>query len=303
MKVIMKAIRSFYQRTNFPLLKSTAILLFCFSACAFPLFGQEREEINFGNERKETRALKEILVKINALDFEEIRRLLDAGADPNGRYDAYNTFLGKAVDHNEVQLARVLLEYGADPNLWRTDGQWARGYGKRIPVFYGNGEITALFIAHGARFDVMNEEGISALMSQTRNYESSAILILEWEQRHSPGFSAGFENRKDYLTAVLAWLLDRFYFPKDDRTEIYTLAERLIDAGANPAAMHKDGFPVAYLVVNDSSDAQFIIPLLFERGAPVDAYNKKGQTALFCAANAGNLKLAELLLQKGADIN
>jgi ankyrin repeat protein len=57
------------------------------------------------------------------------------------------------------------------------------------------------------------------------------------------------------------------------------------------------------LVVNDSSDAQFIIPLLFERGTPVDALNKNGQTAIYCAVAAENFELASLLLKKGADIN
>ncbi|MDR2716754.1 MAG: hypothetical protein LBB89_01625, partial [Treponema sp.] len=251
----MKALRSFFQRANFPLLRQAAILFFCLSAFTFPLFADEREDL--------TLALRKAIPEYSdgKMDIGEINRLLDAGADPNGFYDEKykESFLTHATQYKKVPLAQILLEHGADPNLGHTNHS--------PPVFYGNSEITALFIAHGARFDVMGNDRRSPLLDQTSNNNSSALLILEWEQRHSPDFCGNFENRKDYLTSALGRLLDTSFFSKNDRTEIYTLTERLLDAGADPAAPykiygHKEIIPVAYLVISPYSDGQFIAPLL-----------------------------------------
>jgi ankyrin repeat protein len=289
----MKAIRSFFQRKkHFPLLRQAAILLFCLIAFTFPLFADEQEDL--------TDALREAIPEysFDKMDIEEINRLLDAGADPNGFYDKKDkkTFLTHAARHSNVPLVKILLEHGADPNFSKTDHA----------VSYGNSEITALFISHGARFDIVYSDEWSPLLFQTRNDNSAALLILEWEQQHSPDFCANYETRKDYLTSVLGYLLDYSYY----RGDAYTLTERLLDAGADPAAPYKTYYnysyvsvTVAYLVISPYSDGQFIAPLLIERGAPVDAYNQYGQTALYSAIAKNNLALAELLLKKGADIN
>jgi ankyrin repeat protein len=155
----------------------------------------------------------------------------------------------------------------------------------------------------GARFDVTDAEGMSPLRNQARTNKSSAILILKWEQTHSPNFSGSFKTRKDYLTDVLSCILDTPFLGDFDTEETYSLTENLLKAGADPAAPHKDGFPVAYLAVKNDKASQFFIPLLIEYGAPVDAFNKYGETALYCAIAEDNIDLANFLLKRGADPN
>jgi hypothetical protein len=133
--------------------------------------------------------------------------------------------------------------------------------------------------------------------------QESAVLILEWEQEHSPGFSANFESREEYLTGILADLLDKDFLGDVNSAENYILTKRLLEAGANPAAMYKDRFPVAYLTVKPSRSRQIFISLLIEHGAPVDAFNKNGETALYCAAKSESIELAVFLLEHGADPN
>jgi ankyrin repeat protein len=295
----MKALRSFYQRKkHLPLLRSAAVMFLCFGTFTFPLFGNEQEDL--------TAALKKAIPEYGSysdkMDMNEISRLLDAGADPNGRYSTSSTFLIHAAYRNMVQLVQVLLDHGADPNFSPDQ--------KTTPaVFYGNNEITALFIEHGARFDVIDGSRsplIFILGSRRSSSRQSALLILEWEKTHSPNFCGNYESRKDYLTAVLASLLSYYGSRRIDDT--YILAERLLDAGADPAAPYKknksdESFPVAYLAVDRVRGDQFIIPMLIERGAPVDGFNDDGYTALYCAIFAENLELASFLLKKGADIN
>jgi hypothetical protein len=63
------------------LLSQVIVLFFCLSAFTFPLFGDEREDL--------TEALRNAIPRYSSdeMDIEEIGRLLDAGADPNGFYD------------------------------------------------------------------------------------------------------------------------------------------------------------------------------------------------------------------------
>jgi ankyrin repeat protein len=298
----MKALRSLSARKKRLLLfRQAAVLFFCVSALTFPLFADERNDL--------TAALKKAIPKYKSdgMDIAEISRLLDAGADPNGLYDDWlaQTFLIQAAQSNNVELARLLLDHGADPNAVRYDGRWPMRPEEHSAAFFGDGEITALFISYGARFDVICEGGRSPLRDQAPLHQSSAILILEWEQTHRPDFSASFKNRKDYLTDVLSCILDSDFLGdlKVDIEETYPLTENLLKAGADPAAPHKNGFPVAYLAVRKSKSSQFFIPLLIEYGAPIDAFNKYGETALYCAIAGDNIDLANFLLKRGADPN
>jgi len=272
-------------------IKQAAALFLCVSAFAFPLFGDDKDNL--------TNALKNAIPKYTSdgMNVEEVKRLLDAGADPEGFYDRARSFLFQAAASNNVELTRLLLEHGANPNAVRDDG--------RSPVFYGNEEITKLFISYGARFDVIAEDGDTPLWSNAYDNKSSAILILEWERTHTPDFSARFETRKDYLNSVLAYILSSDFLGdfKDSINKEYTLTERLLEAGADPAALNKKGIPIAYLAVRTSKASQFIIPLLIEHGAPVDAFNKEGQTVLYCAIAKDNLDLANFLLKRGANPN
>jgi ankyrin repeat protein len=51
------------------------------------------------------------------------RLLLDAGADVNGRGDGGFTALHSAAQNGHVELVRLLLERGADPDLALEDGR------------------------------------------------------------------------------------------------------------------------------------------------------------------------------------
>jgi ankyrin repeat protein len=230
--------------------------------------------------------------------FPMVERLLKAGVDANGVFhdwgEYYYPFFLQAVKRGYNRVAGLLLDYGANPEVRDKDN--------RTAAFFCNTEGAALLASRGIRFDVSDKWGISPLMQQGASDAPEAIIILEWEERHSPGFSAGFENREDYLTNILSQYLESDFFGDFDVPETYTLIEKLLDGGANPAAMH-DGIPVAYLAVEQSRVTLFIIPLLIEHGAPIDALNKKGETILYDAASVNDVELVNYLLRKGADPN
>jgi ankyrin repeat protein len=78
-------------------------------------------------------------------------------------------------------------------------------------------------------------------------------------------------------------------------------AARLLDAGEDPGLQDKDGFtPLHFAAQEGNVD---VAKVLLERGAPVDAVNKFGNTPLFTAVfdSRGEGNLIALLRSAGAD--
>ncbi len=85
-----------------------------------------------------------------------VRYLLDGGADPNGSgYHKYIDCMGAtefssplmiATYNNNPLLVKILLEYGADPNLAEGEGQTSYSVARRE----GYTEIGRLMVEHGA---------------------------------------------------------------------------------------------------------------------------------------------------------
>jgi ankyrin repeat protein len=271
-------------------MKKQALVLFFCLAAVFPLWCAENEEL--------TRALKKEIEKRDKADLAVVTSLLEKGANPNGFFDTRDieTFLMEALFRRNNQIARLLLEHGADPQIVNRKGENA--------AFYGNSEGIALLASRGVRFDITDNDGTSPLMSHNpTNDQKRTIFLLEWEQEHSPNFSAKFESRKEYLTEVLERFLKSTFEERDDSAN-YALAERLIDAGADPAAHNAKGIPVASFAVRQNKSKLLLIPLLIERGAPLDAFNNSdGETVLWCAASTQSDDLIDFLLSKGVDPN
>jgi ankyrin repeat protein len=221
-----------------------------------------------------------------------MERLLKAGADPNGISDD-ETFLTKAIKDSKNRLAGLLLDYGADLE--------ARNKYGRTAAFYGDNEGAALLDSRGAHFDITDKDGASPLsVDYYLHSPQRAVYILEWEEKNTPDFSAMLENRKNYLTHILAQVLGRDN-SHDGISVIYTLVERLLERGANPAATQPNGSLIASLAVKQSSLS--IIPLLIEHGVPLDTFNKNGKAILYIATEAKNIDLIKYLLNKRADPN
>ena len=86
---------------------------------------------------------------------EQVREMLDAGADPNTKDNDGHTALIEAAWRGKTETARLLLEAGADPNIRddknRTALIWAAGF--------GHTEFMKLLVEAGAETDIKNKYG------------------------------------------------------------------------------------------------------------------------------------------------
>jgi ankyrin repeat protein len=263
------------------------LFFLCFAIFAAPLFGQSREEL--------TDDLRKAIADGDSRSIAPAKSLLERGADPNGIFSDRDkkTFLMQAVSgYNRyigVELAGLLLDYGA--NLKARDSH------ERTAAFYCNAEGAALLASRGIRFDVTDEDGTSPLLWLYNSQYQKALLILEWEEQHSPDFSAHFENRKEYLTPVLNNFMNFINLGSTPVQTATTLIEKLLDGGADITAIRYFHFLAL------EREAQFIISSLLEHGVPIDTFDRNGKTLLYTAAYRKNVGLARFLLEKGASPN
>ena len=106
-----------------------------------------------------TAATRELWRLAECGDVREVEELLPQ-ADINARNEHGMTALMRAAYHGRVEIVRVLLEHGADPNVARNDDFTALS----LAAFFGHSEIVEMLVAHGARTDVATRRGTSPQM-------------------------------------------------------------------------------------------------------------------------------------------
>lgn len=111
-------------------------------------------------------------VKKGAID--DVRALLAKGHPPSARHGGL-TALGTAIGEGHGEIARVLLEAGADPNR---PGD-AEADALSITLMTHDEATTALLLEKGARLDVRAEEGFTALhLAAGRATTKQLTLVL-----------------------------------------------------------------------------------------------------------------------------
>lgn len=218
--------------------------------------------------------------------------LIESGADPNIQDPDGLTALHIAIMNEHYDLAVLLLESGADPNVSDRTG---------MSPLYGVADMSTLGSVIGRPpVPRLDEHGpIDAARALLRHgADPDAALAGPILARHH-----GFPDR-----ALSAGATPLMRAVKGHDIELIRL---LIDSGASPEARQNSGATVLHMMAaaraaNSDEAAErerSILDLLLAAGADIDAPNNDGQTPLHSAAQSGNAKLVERLVERGARLD
>jgi ankyrin repeat protein len=227
-----------------------------------------------------------------------VAALLERGADMHARDIGYGqTALMWAISERHSDVARLLLEHGADPKVRSTGGYSPLLFAARV----GDLESARLLLAAGASPDDAATDGTSVLLTAVvRGHVPLAIELLERganPNADATGYTAlhwaagsweteltgpnGIDARADPEWAALAGIADP--------AEKLALVRALLAHGADPnAALAKTPPRVGY--------TQLVVEHRVAGTSPF-----AGATPFLLAAMAGDVDVMGVLVERGAD--
>ena len=233
-----------------------------------------------------------------------LERMLEAGANASAAYKDGNTLLLVATSRDHAETVRLLLDAGAEdppnPHGWtarmvadalglttiiREMDQ--RGVPSSDTSFYTlhvaakAGKLDRLkeLVEAGQPLDARDWLGKTPLLAAAQGNQHNAVRFLV-ERGADAKASAEGANAVTYAA-------------RDGELELLNI---LLEAGA-PANETEGNSLALILAATTSSD---VVERLLKAGAAVDSTDSYDQTALYCAAAANRLDIAQLLLAAGA---
>ncbi len=212
-------------------------------------------------------------------DLTLARSLIKHGARANAS-SAYCSSLGIAVTFQNLDLAKLLIECGAEVNIRDQNGA--------TPVFDAAkvGSIPALLLlkAHGANLDPHDSDGATPLMNAAASGKPEAVAFLL--ENGAAVNAASTDGNTPILQAA--------------RNNHFEAARILLDHGASPEVRDIKGKTP---LTNAAENADMrMVRLLVEHGAKIETRNCTAQTPLIVASLQGKLDVVQYLIGRGANI-
>jgi ankyrin repeat protein len=238
------------------------------------------------------------------------QQLLDAGADINALASPVGgqTALQGAVESQDIELTKMLMEAGANlnadasPNGGRTCLQAA--------AEAGNAELVLLLLRKGADVNkpaAIQSGGLTALQAALQVLGPSSPLDEQYEVRQNGSEAAIFQALIDAGADVNAPPSPRkgkSALVAAVQTRSYNITRSLLQRGSDPDGYINEKSALGEAVTQGSIE---LVSLLIEEGANVNAFYGSdkgswgGMTALQQAALKGNMPIARILLDAGAE--
>lgn len=229
-------------------------------------------------------------------DYDGITWLLDHSADPNRMTRWRRTALHQAIQRdNALAIVEALLNHGADPRLV-ADGK----SGVAMAARRGRGDVLEALERRGIPVEL---GGLDQLLAACARNDDSVRSILD----RDPGVARELVAEGGRVLAEFAGVGNA------------DGVRRLLDLGVDVRAVYREGDDY-WDVARDSMALHVAawrarhttVKLLLERGAPVDAPDGKGRTALVLAVRAcvdsywadrRSPESVEALLRAGASVS
>jgi ankyrin repeat protein len=188
-----------------------------------------------------------------------------------------------AAKYDSEDVALWLLESGESTEVRCKDGMTPLHYA----TINDSRNVTFLLIRHGADVNSKDNNLLSPLhYAVLKRRTDIGILLLAWEaDLHA--------ETKEHLTPL-------HLVAKEDELDFLKV---LLFHGGNilaPTASNKGDYPI-HIAATYGSDN--VLQWMLETGISVNITNAVGCTPLLNIARSGNLMMAKVLLEKGADVN
>lgn len=257
---------------------------------------------------------EQLLHAVREGDHSTAAALLSGAVDPNKPLADGSTPLSWAVESQDADMVRLLLEAGA-----RTDGSDnAAASALVVGCQYGNAAVLDLLLQAGANVKAATADGITALALCAGNAPTAVVAALldagaaidkADNKGQTPLMWAAAKGRIDTIKLLIErganvnsstqkGLSPLFFALKSGET---LAPPTLLDAGADAAHVAADGTTVVQMAIYQK-DYGFARRMV-EQGADVAAFDLNGNQLLHAAVLANDAALVTAVLAKGADPN
>ena len=230
-------------------------------------------------------------------DTHSVLRELEDGTDVNIADPASGaTPLIAAAVHGNVDVTKLLLERGADPNGRGRDG----GTALHAAAFLGHSDVVETLIAGGAEAGTPNNEGHRPLDSARAPMDITRLIA------DLIGITIDEDDVRDGRSLIIPLLTKALIDDPDSslpaaiRMGSLDAVRKRLDGGADPNEPDQQ-HGVTPLAWASMAGEREITELLLDRGADINGSNRDGSTALHGAAFLGRAEITELLIKRGAD--
>jgi hypothetical protein len=139
--------------------------------------------------------LRELVNKNERVQPDEVRALLEKGANPDLQDERGYTALIEAARYGQIDVVRMLLDKGANPNIQDNVSGWTA---LMEASYKGYGDIIELLLENNADPDLRNKNHYTALRlaEHNRKHESVRVLNAHGMRRFERGEAERLEAEK-----------------------------------------------------------------------------------------------------------
>ena len=218
---------------------------------------------------------------------EVAEKLIAKGANINFTTQDNITPLMRALSNNHTEIARELIARGAKINVQNNRNQTPLS----IAVAKNNLEMIKLLIAKGADVKTVDRNGNTLL------FQAGAIGDLNTiETLVNAGIDVNRRNNQNQTALFEVFKNTRYQ-------QVQEITEFLMVKGAEINIKDNQGINILFMAVSSRNIPYSVIKLLLDKGVEIDVQNSRGETPLLRAIAYKNWQVAQLLIDRGANVN